>query len=341
MAISNEKFIQALASATDISFGGRIPSTTQASVNDIAEVVTTYPSAKNEFLNVLTNQIGLQKFSNKVYTNPYKLFHQGALPYGTSVENIFVDIIKGKDFTDKGTNSSIDDANELLATVSPNVKIEYYTENFRHQYKVTVSDERLKSAFRQQNGLSTLTGMILTSPLNSAEYDEYLMVKKSLQYVEGATHEIKSSDWDALSGKEKASELTKIIREYAIKFRLMSNKYNKQGVTTFTNPQDLVVFVDAETRANIDVELLSQAFHIDKADIDYHVLVVDEFNEPGVLCQLMDKDAIQIWDTLSSTETFRNPRSLSTHCFYNKWGLFSANKFSNSIKIKSVETLTE
>ena len=158
MAIDNVTFVKALAGAASQEFKDRIGATTQANIKKIGETVATYPTVKNEFVNVLTNQVSKQLFFNKVWENPYKMFNRGQLPYGKSIESIFVDIVKGKDRTWPKTDTNL--ATDLLARQKPEVKVEYYTENFQLQYPTTLSDEELKGAFRNGNGLSEMTARI-------------------------------------------------------------------------------------------------------------------------------------------------------------------------------------
>ena len=178
MALDNVTFTKALVSATSQEFKDRIGEVTAKNMHKVGEIITEYPTAKNEFVNVLTNQVAKQRFFSKAYENPYKLFKKGMLPYGKSIESIFVDIVKGKDRTRKTDGSAL--ATDLLTRENPNVKVEYYTENKQMQYQATISDEELKGAFRTENGLSELTSRILQAPLNSAEYDDFLLVKHAL-----------------------------------------------------------------------------------------------------------------------------------------------------------------
>ena len=97
MAIDNVTFVKLVTGAASQEFKDRIGATTQANIKKIGETVSTYPTVKNEFVNVLTNQVSKQLFFNKVWENPYKMFNRGQLPYGKSIESIFVDIVNGKD----------------------------------------------------------------------------------------------------------------------------------------------------------------------------------------------------------------------------------------------------
>lgn len=345
MALDNVTFTKALVSATTQEFKDRIGEVTAKNMHKVGEIITEYPTAKNEFVNVLTNQVAKQRFFSKSYENPYKLFKKGMLPYGKSIESIFVDIVKGKDRTRKTDGSAL--ATDLLTRENPNVKVEYYTENKQMQYQATISDEELKGAFRTENGLSELTSRILQAPLNSAEYDDFLLVKHALSHVKGAEVKLGKTAYDKLTLQEKAQSLVTAIKSYILKMGFLSNQYNGQGVMTYSKPQDLVCFVPTDLLAVMDVQLLAQAFNVSYDQINLHVLPIDYFekcttSDEGVTytysedtetqCIICDKEALQIWETLNSSETFRNPQALYTNVWFNRWGIVASCNFVNCVK---------
>ena len=350
MALDNVTFASMVSELASQEYKDRVPVATQDNIGNIEEIISTYPSAKNEFINVLTNQVAKQLFFSKAYENPYKLFNRGMLPFGKSIESIFVDIIKGKQRTHETTATNL--ASDLLARETPNVKVEYYSENFRHQYKTTITDEELKGAFRAENGLSSMTGRILQAPLTSIEYDMQEMVLHALPELKGGKATIAKTAYTAMTEEQKAKILVKTIKSEVIKMGFLNNKHNGQGVMTFSRPQDLVVFLDPDMMANIDVELLAQAFNISKAEVPLHVLPVPQFTKrtvtPGQSSQpatvtyaedtdclaiIVDKDAIQIYETLNSSESFRNPQGIYTNIFFNRWGIMAACNFANVCRI--------
>ena len=345
MALDNVTFTKALVSATSQEFKDRIGEVTAKNMHKVGEIITEYPTAKNEFVNVLTNQVAKQRFFSKAYENPYKLFKKGMLPYGKSIESIFVDIVKGKDRTRKTDGSAL--ATDLLTRENPNVKVEYYTENKQMQYQATISDEELKGAFRTENGLSELTSRILQAPLNSAEYDDFLLVKHALSHLKGAEVKLGKTAYDKLTLQEKAQSLVTAIKSYILKMGFLSNQYNGQGVMTYSKPQDLVCFVPTDLLAVMDVQLLAQAFNVSYDQINLHVLPIDYFEKCSTVdsgvsytyaedtetqCIICDKEALQIWETLNSSETFRNPQALYTNVWFNRWGIVASCNFVNCVK---------
>lgn len=345
MALDNVTFTKALTSASSQEFKDRIGDVTKENMHKIGDIISQYPTAKNEFVNVLTNQVAKQRFFSKAYENPYKLFKKGMLPYGKSIESIFVDIVKGKDRTRQTNATNL--ASDLLRRVDPNVKVEYYTENKQLQYQATISDEELKGAFRVENGLSEMTSRILQSPLNSAEYDDFLLVKHALAHVKGAEVKLGKTSYNALTLQQKAQSLVTAIKSYILKMGFLSNHYNGQGVMTYSKPQDLVCFVPTDLLAVMDVQLLAQAFNVSYDQINLHVLPIDYFEscttagdgatyeyaeDLETQCIICDKEAIQVWETLNSSETFRNPQALYTNVFFNRWGIVASCNFVNCIR---------
>ena len=345
MAIDNVTFVKALTTATSQEFKDRIGATTQANIKKIGETITTYPTLKNEFINVLTNQVSKQLFFNKVWENPYKMFNRGQLPYGKSIESIFIDIVKGKDRTRQTNATNL--ASDLLSRQTPNVKVEYYTENFQHQYPTTLSDEELKGAFRNQNGLSEMTARILQAPLTGAEFDQFLMIKHALANLKTAQVKIGKTAYNGLTAKEKANLITTTVKAYVKKLKFLSNNYNAQGVMTFSRPTDLYLFVPADISAFLDVEQLATAFNISKVELPTRVLDIDNFQkvntgndassnpyveDTDALFYLIDKDAIQLYETLNESESFRNPQAKYTNIWFDRWGIIASCHFANAIK---------
>lgn len=345
MALDNVTFTKALADASSQEFKDRIGDVTKENMHKIGDIISAYPTAKNEFVTVLTNQVAKQRFFSKAYENPYKLFKKGMLPYGKSIESIFVDIVKGKDRTRKTDGTQL--ATDLLSRENPVVKVEYYTENKQMQYQATISDEELKGAFRAENGLSEMTSRILQAPLNSAEYDDFLLVKHALAHVKGAEVKLGKTAYDKLTLQQKAQSIVTAIKSYILKMSFLSNQYNGQGVMTYSKPQDLVCFVPTDLLAVMDVQLLAQAFNVSYDQINLHVLPIDYFEscttadegvsytygeDTATQCIICDKEAIQIYETLNSSETFRNPQALYTNVWFNRWGIVASCNFVNCIK---------
>ena len=337
-----------LASA---EYNSRIPIATQENIAEISEIITNYPTVKNEFITVLTNQIGKNIYLNQVYKNPFNFMNCGQLPFGKSIEMVFVDLIKSKNFNENfgSENSKV---GSLLSKedMSDKVKVTYFTENYRHKYKITISDEQLKGAFRSADGLQNLINMILITPINSKEFDQYLLCKQALCNAEIQSETI--SGFADMDENQQAKVITKKVRTYVEKFKFMSDNFNAGGVHTFTRPEDIVVFVTPETKALLDVELLASSFNMDKAKLIARIVTIDNFTkldtsttgsgktgdvveDTKCLAVVADKKLIQNYGTLNTSESIRNPEQLETNSFYHDWGLVAVCPYVNAIKLMS------
>ena len=335
-----------LASA---EYNSRIPVATQDNIAEISEIITTYPTAKNEFINVLTNQIGKNIYLNQVYKNPFNFMNCGQLPFGKSIEMVFVDLIKSKNFNENfGSENTKVGSLLTKEDMSDKVKVSYFTENYRHKYKITISDEQLKGAFRSADGLQNLINMILITPINSKEFDQYLLCKQALCNAEIQSETI--TGYSTMDENKQAKVLTKKVRTYVEKFKFMSNNFNAGGVHTFTRPDDIVVFVTPETKALLDVELLASSFNMDKAKLIARIVTIDSFSklnsttsdkkgdveeDTKCLAVVCDKKLIQNYGTLNTSESIRNPEQLETNSFYHDWGIVAVCPYVNAIKLMS------
>lgn len=160
---------------------------------------------------------------------------------------------------------------------------------------------------------------------------------------------------------QEGKEVAKAIRSLAGRLKFVSSKYNMAGVETWTNPEDLVFITTPEIMANIDVEVLAQAFNVSSTDVNVRTILVDELPEKwtkgkkssnfeadrgfwandatsrtqGATCYglLVDKDFIQAYDTVNEARQFENGRTLTTNLFLHRQGIMANCYFSNAIAI--------
>ena len=123
--------IRANASST---YQERIPVATQNNIREIGNAMMTYEATQNEFLTALVNRIGRVIITSKSYSNPLRVFKKGILKYGETVDEIFVNIAKAKQF-DPGVAE-----NEVLKREIPDVNAVFHKMNLQNFYKVTVSN---------------------------------------------------------------------------------------------------------------------------------------------------------------------------------------------------------
>lgn len=336
--MDNVQFLNAIRAVASAEYKERIPTATQTNIQNIMSTIMEYSSTKEEFTETILNKIVKTKVLNKAYENSLKFFKKEPLPFGKTIEGVFVELIKAKNFNENfGTENTV--AGSLLEKEKPNVKVEYYSENFKHKYKMTISDEQLKSAFMSSDGLSQMTQGIIRSGSSSAEYDEYMMMKSLICSV--VTKELEIEGLFTLSESEQAKKITKTVQALVNKFRFMSTEYNKQGVHTHCQPSDCVIITTPDQLANLNVELLATAFNVSYTEMPSRIIVIDSFlnvdktDDSDTVCIVADMDVVQFRDTLNTWETFRNGDRLETNMFHHVWGSACGCGFVNAVKIKN------
>ena len=336
--MDNIQFLNAIRAVSSAEYKERIPQATQTNIQNIMTTIMEYSTTKEEFTNTILNKIVKTKVLNKTYENSLKFFKKEPLPFGKTIEGVFVDLIKAKNFNENfGTGDN--EATSLLAKEKAPVKVEYYSENFKHKYKLSISDEQLKSAFMSADGLSQMTQGLIRSATSSSEYDEYMMIKTLIGA--SVTKEVEIQGLFALDENVQAKKITKTVQSLVNKFRFMSTEYNKQGVHTHCLPSDCVIITTPDQLANLNVELLATAFNVPYAEMPSRIVVIDSFlkadgsDDTDTVCIVADMDLVQFRNTLDTWETFRNPDGLMTNMFHHVWGSACGCGFVNAVKIKN------
>lgn len=328
--VTNIDLLNGVRASSSPAYQQRIPVATQNNIQEVMQGIMDFPDVKNEFIATLTQRVSKTIFFTRALENKLKVFHKGFLPYGTTIQGLFADIIKGKNFDDSDT------INDLFGKAENNVKPEYYEQNYKLKYTISLSDERLKGAFLQENGLNSLIGSLIQAELNSLEYDEYLIMKSLLDNAQ--TTEVLVNP---ITDEQSVKNFVKKLRALIGKMGFPSNQYNHQGVTTQSKKDDLYVITTPDYLAEVEVETYAQAFNLGYADVNTKIVEVDSFADPDTIAIICDKDFIQFYDTLNSAESFRNGSGLYTNQFLHKWGIASVCGFANAVKLKTKLSTTQ
>lgn len=349
--VTNKDMINSIRSTMSAESQNVIPLATDDNAIEVYATLENYPTAKNEFINTLTNRIGKQMFFDKLFNNPFKMLHKGMLPFGKSIEQLFVEMAEQKGFNEHFSGSSSAEA-DLIGLVKPSVKVDYITQNFEYKFKTSISDLQLKGAFTSEYGLSELITRAVNSLLSSSQYAEFIDMKKILtQASEDSTggssigkgliqqiyaDPIKSTAMIPLGANYTSQDLAIKVREYSSILTFPSSKFNLAGVRAWSNKEDLVLFTTPEHQAKLDVNVLAMAFNVSLADVNVRTIIIDDLGTIGsgankVVAVLADKDCIQAYDTINTTNTFYNPERLATNYFAHKHGIIAGCKFAQAV----------
>lgn len=252
-----------------LEYQNLVPEVIQATdIPKVGDVILGYPAVANQFLTSLINRIALVRVRSALFNNKYADLKKGYLEFGETVEEVFVNIVKAREF-----NPEKAEARELKRTI-PDVRTAMHIMNWRVQYPVTIQDDDLKRAFLSLDGVTDLISRIVDMVYQSAEYDEFLLFKYLLikAVSQGTMYPVELTNGDL---KGDASE----FRAMSNMLTFMSDKYNSAGVHTVTPREDQVIFMDARYNAKFDVNVLASAFNMDKADFMGRLYLIDNWDD--------------------------------------------------------------
>ena len=337
--------IRANASA---EYQGSVPVVTKATdIPKVGEVLYGYPALANQFLSALVNRIALVRVKSAVFNNAYSQLKKGYLEFGETVEEVFVNICKAREFSAEKAESR-----ELKRSL-PDVRTAFHTMNYRVQYPITIQDEDLRMAFLSAEGVTDLIARIVDSVFTAAEYDEYLLFKYLL--IKAISHgKIFPKAFDAADMKNAA----KAFRSMSNQLTFMNTKYNNSGVHTTTPREDQFIFMDSEFNAGYDVDVLAAAFNMDRATFTGQLMLIDDWTtfdndrfsdiiagsdmiEPvttdelalmaNVKAVICDREWFQVYDNQSKMTEKYVASGEYWNYFYNVWKTVSSSPFSNAV----------
>lgn len=241
--------------------------TSEHDIPAVGEVLYGYPALANQFLNALVNRIALVQVKSSLYNNPYARLKKGYLEFGETIEEVFVEIAKAREFSAEKAA-----AREFKRTL-PDVRSAFHTMNWRVQYPVTIQDEDLRMAFLSINGVQDLISKIIDAVYTGAEYDEFLLFKYLM--IKAISHGMMKpvSIGDGTDMKDAAVA----FRATSNNMTFLKTTYNMNGVHTKTDKANQIIFMDSTYNAKYDVNVLASAFNMDKAEFMGSLYLIDDW----------------------------------------------------------------
>ena len=313
----------------------------------VGEILYGYPSLANQFINALINRIALVRVKSATFNNAYAELKKGYLDFGETVEEVFVNIAKAREFSAEKAESR-----EFKRTI-PDVRTAFHVMNWRAQYPITIQDEDLRMAFQSINGVQDLIAKIIDSVYTAAEYDEYLLFKYLLikAISHGKMHPVSI-------GSGEMTNAAVSFRGTSNMMTFINTKYNTAGVHTATPKNEQYIFMDAMYNASYDVNVLASAFNMDKATFSGKLKLIDDWttfdNErfkeirsnsdmieevtaeeltlmKNVKAVLLDGEWFQVYDNNTKFTEVYVSSGLYWNYNLNIWKTVSSSPFSNAV----------
>lgn len=332
-----------------VEYQNLVPEITDAKmIPQVGDVIMGHPSLSNQFISSLVNRIAAVKLKSATFNNPYSRLKKGFLEFGETIEDIFVGIASVREHDVEKAASR-----EFKRTM-PDVSTAFYTMNWRVQYPITVQDEDLSTAFLSADGVQSLISTIIQQVYTAAEYDEYLLFKYLIikAVTQGNLKPVSIGD-----GLDMATA-AKTFRATSNKLTFMTPTYNKQKVRTNTPRERQIIFMDSDFNAAFDVDVLSAAFNMDKADFMGSLYLIDDFSSfdnerfetirancdmisevteaelaimANVKSILVDEEWFQVYDNKAKFTEQNVTSGLYWNYTYHVWKTLATSPFANAV----------
>lgn len=326
MAVDNATILDKVRTKGTDDYQQRIPSATQTGVANTMRYL--FDPMNRQYLNDcvwnMVNRIGLTVMAqNAPFENPLAVFKKENLYWGSTVQEIAVKWIKAHGYKD--------DAEELLKMHRPEAAVWFYEMNRRDQYPISWADDELRQAFVDDFGLNRFIAQIMETPRNSDNYDEMNIMLALIRHYEQNLGFYKVHLDAVPSDETTAKTLLKMLRSTAGRMQFPSTQYNALNVTdipAYANPQQMVLLIEPEYLASLDVDALSAVFQLDKAEVPYRIIQVPSLGIEGAVALLVSTDWYQVRDTMYGTSQFYNPQTLANTLYHNHWGTYGVSPFT-------------
>ena len=309
---------------------------------------------RNRFIQSLVNRIAYTRFMMDYFENPLRELAGDDLPLGAIGQEIYVNPARGRVY-------DINDFAGLLVKYESDIKAEYTEINFDVQYPVTIIRKELEKAFVSWGDFESFLMGISTSLYNGAYIDDYKYTKKLITnaYVNNAVQMETVSFAGATPTKDELESLTARLRQAYLDFMVPSTKYNAwkkvggygRSIVSWSKPENIVVFVSNKMASILDVQVLANAFNIDKAELVGRVYYVEDFDilddngevkvdGSNIVALICDRRWFKIREKDMFMDEFYNANNRSWQSYLNVIKSFNYSLFANALMlVKALPTL--
>ena len=295
----------------------------------------------NEFFHLL-KRIAFVAINTKNFRNPLTQLEGDNLPLGFAGENIYCNPAEAVAF-------NVDDFAGLLQKYEAQIATEYLTVNLDVQYKVSLTREKVRTAFTSWGELENFINGIINTLYNGAAIDSFRYTKNlvSSAFKDGRV-QYEILDYPDTAAKGEA--FVKMCRKLYTNFQLPSTKYNAwkkiagndaKAITTWSNPEDIFVMIRSDVDSEISVSVLAKSFNMNETDFISRVIVVDDFDlydnngtkifdGSSILGGIFDKSFFKIRVQDAAMDEFYNPNNRVWSYFYNITKMYNVSSFANA-----------
>ena len=317
------------------AYQDRVPEATRSNIEEVGEAITDLNNAVvyNEFINTLANMIYAPMLIKKSWTNPLGKFKKGKKTFGDTVEEVYNNFIKAQTFDQTGSG--------LLTRKLPDTKVVFHRMNRQDSYVLTDSPESLAKAFKSYEGLAEYLENLFTTIRNSAELDEYILMRQLFEEAYNNNALVVVSVADPQASEANAKAFIKAVKTVSGDMTFANSNNNayltaqsddNKPIITFSRKDEQVLIVDNPTDVTCNIDVLASAFNKSIVEFnDTQKEVIDAFPIEGMIGALVDRNFFQVYDDLFTFREFENGLGLYRNHILHVWQTLGYSILCNAV----------
>lgn len=152
--------VNAIRNSQGDNFKSYVPLATANNVAEVGAGILINQTVQNDFITSLVDRIGLVVIRQVSLNNPLKKFKKGQIPLGRTIEEIYTDITKEKQYDAEEAEQKV------FEREMPNVKTLFHERNRQGFYHQTIQDDSLKTAFVSWGNFESFVSSIINAIYN-------------------------------------------------------------------------------------------------------------------------------------------------------------------------------
>lgn len=317
------------------AYQDRVPEATRTNLEEVGEAITDLNNAVvyNEFINTLANMLYAPMLIKKSWYNPLGKFKKGKKTFGDTVEEVYNNFIKAQTYDQTGAG--------LLTRNLPDTKVVFHRMNRQDSYVLTDSPESLAKAFKSYEGLAEYLENLFTTIRNSAELDEYVLMRELFAEAYNNNAMVVVSVADPQASKANAEAFIKAVKTVSGDMAFANSNNNayltaqsddNKPIVTFSRKDEQVLIVDNLTDVTCNIDVLASAFNKSIVEFnDTQKEVIDAFPVDGMIACLVDKNFFQVYDDLFTFREFENGLGLYRNHILHVWQTIGYSILCNAV----------
>lgn len=281
----------------------------QIAANKIAQDAPFVPTV--DAITGLVDKIGKQFTLDSVFTDRLPELDGEELPFGTTIEEYFFNMMLPAPTDDNG-------ANNMAPNRPTKQEVSYSYKTPRYTHVQTVETTKLKSGLLGESEFASLTASIMKKLYDAKTIHKYAIKRQALgRFISAITKADMIRPLAIPVDTETGEAWVKDVKLAKEAMELINEKYNMRGVPAVA--ESLVLYIKSGIQPVIDVNVLAGSFNSDRVDVPVTVKVLEDFGDltanQSAYAILMDTRAVRVHPYQTETDQDHNGKGGFTNIY--------------------------